>query len=168
MLRGPEEVSIINVLMWVSAVCSARGGWCRATCLDWNKLTPSCVYIMDGNGRKRRTLSCSFICPLHRFPSIDLLHSGLREEVATAEVNQTDYYPYPPGRQYIYSYLHIDFRADIGNFIDSFRWCNEGALGKLGHPLDSQTHQPEHEVACRNSLNPATQPAYKILPLVSH
>lgn len=76
---------------------------------------------MDGNGRKRRTLSCSFICPLHRFPSIDLLHSGLREEVATAEVNQTDYYPYPPGRQYIYSYLHIDFSADIGNFIDSFR-----------------------------------------------
>lgn len=57
---GPEEeVLIINVLMWVS---TARR--CRAACLDWNKLTSSCVYIIDDDGRKGEIEYCFDRCVL--------------------------------------------------------------------------------------------------------
>lgn len=162
MLRGPEEVSIINVLMWVRAVYSAWGGWCGVTRLDWNKLTTSCVYIMDGNGRKRRTLSCRFIRPLHRFRLIDLLHTGLREKqllwrwirLATSCTHHISI-----------ALCTLISGADIANFIDSFLWCNEGAAEKLGHPLDSPTHQPEWSYI--QKLIKSSKTAC-ILPLVSH
>ena len=143
-LTGPEEVSIINVLMWVSAEHTARGGWCAATRLDWNKLTTSYVYIMDDNGKRRGNLSCSFIsaCCIVSVPFDRSVRSeGI--EVATVEVNL-----YPPGRQHICHCLRIDFGPGSANasihFTDLMKrlWRNWGMrpTANLNMTVHTKTH----------------------------
>ena len=68
----------------------------------------------------------------------------------------------PSGGQHLSCQYHIDFGADKVNFIASFHWCNKGTLEKLGHALERQTRQTDHEVTYKNSLSPADGHKHRI------